>query len=165
MSVEQFRHLRPELSACWNSVDKACFIVRPGFINWTFIQYVNRKWVKSWFPIVFCRTRSLFTTTGINHRFKALWRWLYFIDAKATSIFYTFYGATTGVGVCIYVQLFYCLKKNSLSCPDFTAVYVVSVILAVATFGVILFMAYQKITKPETSSSLIKPWVISIYQL
>lgn len=68
--------------------------------------------MKSWFPIVFCRTRSLFTTTGINHRFKALWCWLYFIDAKATSIFYTFYGATTGVGVCICVQLFYCKKKK-----------------------------------------------------
>lgn len=73
------------------------------------------------------------------------------------------------VYLCTAVLLFKRKKKNiSLSCPDFTAVYVVSVILAVATFGVILFMAYQKLTKPETtssSSSFIKRLVISIYQL
>lgn len=60
----------------------------------------------------------------------------------------------TSRGIFVKSTQLYCAEPfHEPSQSNFTAVYVVSVILAVATFGVILFMAYQKLTKPETTSS------------
>lgn len=65
----------------------------------------------------------------------------------------------TSQGILVKSTQLYCAEPfHKPLQSNFTAVYVVSVILAVATFGVILFMAYQKITKPETSNDF-KPWV------
>ncbi|XP_019222392.1 growth/differentiation factor 10b isoform X3 [Oreochromis niloticus] len=63
----------------------------------------------------------------------------------------------TSQGTLVKAKQLYCAKPfHEPSQSNFTAVYVVSAILAVATFGVILFMAYQKLTKP--TNSIIKIW-------
>lgn len=59
----------------------------------------------------------------------------------------------TSQGTLVKAKQLYCAKPfHEPSQSNFTAVYVVSAILAVATFGVILFMAFQKLTKPRNSS-------------
>lgn len=58
----------------------------------------------------------------------------------------------TSQGILVKPTQLYCAKPfHEPSQSNFTAVYVVSALLAVATLGVILFMAYQKVTKPKIS--------------
>ncbi|XP_063348082.1 interferon gamma receptor 1-like [Pelmatolapia mariae] len=68
----------------------------------------------------------------------------------------------TSQGTLVKAKQLYCAKPfHEPSQSNFTAVYVVSAILAVATLGVILFMAFQKMTKPEIP--FIKPLEIHKY--